>query len=435
MVVFNITDETSLYRYPLRLLEALKGEEKKSWDLGYHHATRKHDYSDSDTQDKDAYKRGFEAGNSSRTSLHTSQFQRLRSQKSGSVDGLDSITQQGKLFKTGVPVKFTFVRNTESSPNFGATYGQDIEPAGRYMLHNEDPGDTPGWVSGSIKFNSPLVLKLTMGGSAYGPKGWKARLSRYYGGKKGKALSKAIGRDGYDGIVTIDDGKFRGTAEIVDLTQHRNNDSGTQDKDDYKLGFDGSKRDDPTKFTEPALRYQSRGNFPIPSSNLHNFKDRVSDYIMDRLESERPSNPLTLPVLHGSPEHKLTHISASPKSRQYDNGTSQLGAFFAVGQEDAQHYAGKSGKIYSLNLNLNKPFEMPWSVFSYLQDPTKDEERRSVSSDKWGERLDALRREGLAIRKELERMGHDGVVVRNRRGDILEISSFNDVTLSTRMSK
>jgi hypothetical protein len=222
-MIFNLTDETSLYRYPLRLLEALKGEEKKSWDLGYHHATRNHDYSDSDTQDKDAYKRGFEAGNPSRTTpLQPSQFQRLRSQKSGSVDGLDSITQQGKLFKTGVPVKFTFVRNTESSPNFGATYGQDIEPAGRYMLHNEDPGDTPGWVSGSIKFNSPLVLKLTMGGSAYGPQGWKARLSKYYGGEKGKALSKAIRRDGYDGIVTIDDGKFRGTAEIVDLTQHRN---------------------------------------------------------------------------------------------------------------------------------------------------------------------------------------------------------------------
>jgi len=48
-------------RSSLRLLEALEGEAKRSWDLGYHHATRGHNYNDSGAQYKDAYKRGFEA--------------------------------------------------------------------------------------------------------------------------------------------------------------------------------------------------------------------------------------------------------------------------------------------------------------------------------------------------------------------------------------
>jgi hypothetical protein len=61
---FNIINESSLYRSPLRLLEALEGEAKKSWDLGYHHAKRGETYNDSGADDKKHYKIGFEAINS-----------------------------------------------------------------------------------------------------------------------------------------------------------------------------------------------------------------------------------------------------------------------------------------------------------------------------------------------------------------------------------
>jgi hypothetical protein len=40
-------------------------------------------------------------------------------------------------------------------------------------------------------------------------------LSKQYGGKTGKELSRAIANDGYDGIVTLKDGE---TSEIVDLS-------------------------------------------------------------------------------------------------------------------------------------------------------------------------------------------------------------------------
>ena len=126
------------------------------------------------------------------------------------------------IFETGRSVTFTYVRNTEKSPNFGSTYGQDIEPTGRYILHLElDPGsDGPprGWDVGTETFKRPLVIELTLGGGSYGDKGWKARLVREADGKKGRALSAWLLKQGYDGIVVVESsGPTPGTREIVAL--------------------------------------------------------------------------------------------------------------------------------------------------------------------------------------------------------------------------
>ena len=127
-------------------------------------------------------------------------------------------------FETGLPVTFGFVRNTEKSPNFGAQYGQDIEPAGRYMQHVPDwAKPLPGWQAGIVSFRSPLVLAMTTDEFFYGPNGWKARLVLVFGSRR-KALSCKLLRLGIDGIVTCDhDGRGRviGTREIVDLTPVR----------------------------------------------------------------------------------------------------------------------------------------------------------------------------------------------------------------------
>jgi hypothetical protein len=122
--------------------------------------------------------------------------------------------EEGVHFETGVPVTFRFVRNTEKSPHFGGTFGQDIEPAGRYLLHNESPGDLArGWETGLVSLRSPLVIPLSGDPNAiYGPQGWKARLGAATK-KKGRALSAELVRRGYDGIVTVDDGGY--TREIV----------------------------------------------------------------------------------------------------------------------------------------------------------------------------------------------------------------------------
>lgn len=133
-----------------------------------------------------------------------------------------ALVEQDTLFATGIPVSFGFVRSTEKAPHFGDRYQQHIEPAGRYMLHNPDPGDLArGWERGIVTFESPLVLAFNAGhdGVAYDESSWKARLHRIYG-VAGRALSKRIRKDGYDGIVTValHHGEPMDTREIVDLT-------------------------------------------------------------------------------------------------------------------------------------------------------------------------------------------------------------------------
>lgn len=120
-------------------------------------------------------------------------------------------------FETGIAVTFPFARNTVSSQNWKIAkhvYQQDIEPAGMFMILDESPEDEwkpEGWIKGEMHFKNPLVL---LWGNAYDDSSWKAALYRYYG-KKGKALSAAIKKDGYDGIVTVNGTK--GISEIVKL--------------------------------------------------------------------------------------------------------------------------------------------------------------------------------------------------------------------------
>jgi hypothetical protein len=126
-------------------------------------------------------------------------------------------TEYGKVFETGRPVELRYVRNTERAGNFGPRYGQDIEPAGRYLLHNPEPGDLAwGWEAGTVAFRKPLVLKLVLDqdDGIYGPNGWKARLHRAYRAR-GAALTAKLRRQGFDAIVTCDLDGF--TREIVDL--------------------------------------------------------------------------------------------------------------------------------------------------------------------------------------------------------------------------
>lgn len=131
---------------------------------------------------------------------------------------LCEVREYGKTFATGKPVRFKYLRGTEKAPNFGPRFGQDIEPTGKYLLHNPQgeswvEGNPRRWEAGEVAFENPLVLRLSTDGDTYGPNGWKARLCQAFKAKR-KALACKLRRAGYDGIVTCDDG---GTREIVDL--------------------------------------------------------------------------------------------------------------------------------------------------------------------------------------------------------------------------
>lgn len=121
------------------------------------------------------------------------------------------------MFETGREVTFPFIKNTEKAPKTTG-FAQEIEPAGNYILSGEDVDVAKlpqGWTSGEVTFKNPLVLDWGKSGLYSEPDNWKQVLSSQYGGKTGKALSRAIAKDGYDGIVTINE---YGPSEIVDLT-------------------------------------------------------------------------------------------------------------------------------------------------------------------------------------------------------------------------
>ncbi len=95
---------------------------------------------------------------------------------------------------------FQYVRNDKSITK--------MDPAGRFVVHDDlgrGRGPDERWISGQSTFENPLYIQVN---------GWKERLNETYGGKSGKALSDALKKDGYDGIVTFD--KY-GPSEIINI--------------------------------------------------------------------------------------------------------------------------------------------------------------------------------------------------------------------------
>ncbi|MDP1931891.1 MAG: LPD38 domain-containing protein [Gammaproteobacteria bacterium] len=124
-------------------------------------------------------------------------------------------------FKTGQPVTFRYVHNTNSfsklngRPKKDSDFGRYYEMSGRYVnvFEGVERNDRPEIEYGTLTFQNPLVI---MNDNL----GWKKALSEQYGGKRGKALSKALIADGYDGVVTLDETSSGSlyTSETVDLT-------------------------------------------------------------------------------------------------------------------------------------------------------------------------------------------------------------------------
>lgn len=135
---------------------------------------------------------------------------------------LTTVITNGIQFKTGKKVTFFYTRNTKSAKGMSGTddpYQEKIQPHGRFMILDPFPEKVPfpGWEKGLITFNKPLVLNFNTGSGWYDDNSWKMHLYREYN-KKGRVLSKALIRNGYDGIITVADNE---TKEIIDLTVFR----------------------------------------------------------------------------------------------------------------------------------------------------------------------------------------------------------------------
>lgn len=81
----------------------------------------------------------------------------------------------------------------------------------------DETGPLPSfpWAAGRITLKRPMILPFNTGAGGYDKESWKARLAAAYG-KRGRALSRALIREGYDCIVTFD--KDNDILEVVILT-------------------------------------------------------------------------------------------------------------------------------------------------------------------------------------------------------------------------
>ena len=134
---------------------------------------------------------------------------------------------------TGEPVRLGWAHRTQNTGNAGRQYGQDVEPAGRYLSARER-GDTfdsdPNVQTGVTEFANPLVLEF--GGGYTEDSNWKRQLSEQYNGLTGAELSQAVRNDGHDVIITRD---RYGFSEVVDLTSFTPAD-GDRDRTPDSLG-------------------------------------------------------------------------------------------------------------------------------------------------------------------------------------------------------
>jgi len=132
---------------------------------------------------------------------------------------ITELTGQGDvdLIETGKPVSFHFIHNTESAteifgkPKKGAPFGREFEPSARFVnIASKKTSDKASgqFIGGKLTFRNPLVVPND-------DLKWKETLSKKYDGKTGKALSKALIADGYDGVITTEENHI---SETVDLT-------------------------------------------------------------------------------------------------------------------------------------------------------------------------------------------------------------------------
>lgn len=130
--------------------------------------------------------------------------------------------------ETGKPISFYYLhtKNKQKTPFYGAKFGQNIEPHGKYIVsipestHKLEDDDRSAYEYGIISFENPIVLEH----KSTDDKGWKKDISDMFGGKKGKKLSEEIIKKGYDGIITTD-GEW--TSEIVSLKDYKFENGGT----------------------------------------------------------------------------------------------------------------------------------------------------------------------------------------------------------------
>jgi hypothetical protein len=106
------------------------------------------------------------------------------------------------LRENSVPLnemELPIMKNMESAQNYGSMFGQDVEPSGTYVSHDDRKEKTPidNHKFGKVAFNNPLIIDINDDTMI----SYKTELSKQFKAK-GKVLTKKLMAKGYDGLIT-----------------------------------------------------------------------------------------------------------------------------------------------------------------------------------------------------------------------------------------
>ena len=234
-----------------------------------------------------------------------------------------------KLNEDGITMTYVRMLN-QNTQNYGATYGQNIEPAGEYMSMDTMKGKykVPGAEYGTIHFNNPLILDHINTTE----NGWKKTLSEMFDNKTGEKLSNAIKKSGYDAIITIDeDGNYN---EIVNLNGTKNENS---EKGSFSMPKLKEKQLEIINKSNPMLDDYHLGIRSI--EDIKTFDEVINDdesFVYGDFSKEDAEKALE--------KGTVTVYSSKPIEQ---------GSFVSTSKNMAQDYAGRNGKVYSQEVSLN----------------------------------------------------------------------------------
>jgi len=299
-------------------------------------------------------------------------------------------TSGGIDFETGKPVSFEFIRNTEKAPDMGSRFGQDIEPAGRFMQQREQRFDLPpNMEAGEITFNKPLVVEHV------DTRAWKRALSEAYGGKTGVELSKALLSDGFDGIVTVDS-KGNYASEIVDLGVIGAATNKAATPRQARLAELAEGVENPGALEGQALSRSPQVKTPEFKSFFGNSKVLNEDGSPQVVF--KGMNNLNIDT--GEPINEIQRQSEFPAFNSGEPGVN-IGGFFSSEPKVADHFARhlsggnaeSSAPVFPVFLRIEKPFVI-------------DAKGKPAGTVQFG-------REGAPFRDAIRSGKFDGVIIRN----------------------
>lgn len=289
--------------------------------------------------------------------------------------------RKGDEFKTGQPITIQFIKNPTPAPKLGKVYGQDVEPTGFYCTQYQSflP---PGWKKGLVRFESPLVIAVNENTLV----SYKYELAKQYG-KRGKALTNALKKKGYDGIVTVDT-DYNETGEIIafdtaSVIVDRYDQGGTvrgSEKARVLLAPNG----------EPSRLSPTQHALVRTPEFLAWFGDWINDPESASKVVDENGEPLV--VYHGT-NTKFDVFKPSTAQGSHGEKDQILGMYFAEDREAAEWYA------------LQDDPRFLKSVFLSVKNPFKSEDVKTLKSKLNVEELSS-------VDSKLKEQNYDGVILK-----------------------